>query len=197
MRPGAILRRIRRETRGSAVIEFAVACPVLLLLLIGIYDMAHTAYLTSILHGAVGEAARRDSLEIADNAKADAYVTGMVQRIAPGATVTFSRSSYYDFTDIKRAEAWTDKNGNSKCDNGESYTDENNNGKWDADIGVSGNGGANDVVLYTATVTYQPVFIVPFVSNSTSTRTLTASAVHKNQPFALQSKYGSTARTCS
>lgn len=191
------MRRLKADTQGATIIEFAVAAPVLLLLLIGIYDMAHTAYLTAILHGAVSEAARNDGLEIADNQKADAYVTGMVKRIAPDSTVTFKRSSYYDFADIQRAEAWTDKNANGKCDKGETYTDENKNGRWDADVGSSNNGGANDVVLYTATVVYNPVFIVPFMPNSTSQRTLTASAVRKNQPYALQAKYGTAAGVCS
>lgn len=193
----SLVRRLRASERGSAVIEFAVAAPVLLLLLIGIYDMAHRAYLTAILHGAVEEASRRDGLEIADTTKADAYVTAMVQRVAPGAEVKFKRSSYYDFADLKRAEAWNDKNANGKCDNGETYTDENRNGQWDADVGTSDNGGGNDVVLYTATVTYTPVFIVPFMPGSTSQRTLTASTVRKNQPYALQEKYGSDAGTCS
>lgn len=193
----ARIRGLRGDARGSAVIEFAIAAPVLLLLLIGIYDMAHTAYLTAVLHGAVQEAARGDGLEGADNAKADAYVSSMVKRIAPDATVTFKRSSYYDFADIKRAEAWNDKNTNGTCDKGETYTDENKNGKWDADIGTSDNGGANDVVLYAVTVNYKPVFIVPYIANSTAQRTLTASAVRKNQPYALQEKYSSAAGTCS
>ncbi|PNU05763.1 TadE/TadG family type IV pilus assembly protein [Novosphingobium guangzhouense] len=189
--------RLRAAEQGSAVIEFAVAAPVLLLLLIGIYDMAHRAYLTAILHGAVEEAARQDGLESADNAKADAYVEAMVKRVAPGADVKFKRLSYYDFADLKRAETWNDKNANGRCDNGEAYTDENRNGKWDADIGTENESGGNDVVLYTATVTYTPVFIVPFMPNSTSQRTLTASTVHKNQPYELQAKYGSDAGTCS
>lgn len=196
MRAARFPKRLRGDARGSAVIEFAVACPVLLVLLIGIYDMAHTAYLTAVLHGAVGEAARSDALEIADNTKADAYVSGIVKGVAPGATLAFKRSSYYDFADIKRAEAWNDKNGNGTCDNGESYTDENKNGSWDADVGSSGNGGANDVVLYTVTVSYKPLFVVPFISTAADQRTLTASAVHKNQPYALQAKYGSAAGTC-
>lgn len=191
-----LLHRLRAETRGSAVIEFAIAAPVLLLLLIGIYNMAWTAYLTIVLRGAVQAAARGDGLETANNVKADAYVTNLVKGVAPDATVAFKRMSYYDFADIKRAETWNDRNANGKCDAGETYTDENKNGKWDADVGSSSNGGANDVVLYTATVTYKPVFIVPFMSGAADQRQMSATAVRKNQPFALQAKYGSAAGTC-
>lgn len=178
------------------MIEFAIAAPVLLVMLLGIWDMGHMAYLTAILHGAVQQVARNDSLEGADTTKADTYVSNIVRTVAPGATVAGKRMSYYDFTDIKRAEAWNDKDGDGKCDNSETYTDENRNGQWDADIGSSTNGGANDVVLYTVTVTYTPVFYIPFMSSGNKPRTLTASVVHKNQPFALQAKYGTTAGVC-
>lgn len=187
---------LKNDARGATVIEFAVACPVLLLLLIGIYNMAWTAYLRGMLQGAVQDASRGDGLETANNTTADAYVTKIVKGIAPNASLAFKRMSYYDFADIKRAESWNDRNGNGKCDAGETYTDENKNGRWDADVGSSSNGGANDVVLYTVTVTYKPVFVVPFVPGAGDQRQMSATAVRKNQPFALQSKYGSAAGTC-
>jgi hypothetical protein len=65
----------------------------------------------------------------------------------PGVTVTSTRKAYYDFTDIGRAEKWTDSNNNRVCDNGEPYTDENGDGSWNADIGEAGNGDAGDVIL--------------------------------------------------
>jgi hypothetical protein len=119
-----------------------------------------------------------------------------VQKIAPGAKVTTSRVSYYDFADIGRAEAWNDRNGNGTCDHNESYTDENGNGQWDADIGVSGNGGADDVVMYTVTVQYDRLFKMPLTPGET-TRTITATAVRKNQPYANQDGYGHEAGTCA
>ena len=67
---------------------------------------------------------------------------------------------------------------------------------WDEDIGVSGNGGAGDVVVYSVTVSYIPLFPNPFVSNGEDRRRLSASTVNKNQPFADQATYGSTAGTC-
>lgn len=197
MRIPASLRRLRDDARGATIIEFAVAAPVLILLLMGIFDMAYNAYIVSVLRGAVQEASRRNSLEIANTAQSDAYVEKMVKTVAPAAAVTFKRVSYYDFADIKRAELWNDKNGNGRCDNAEIYTDENRNNRWDADVGTNDNGGANDVVLYTATVKYKPVFVVPFMPNAGALRTQSATAVQKNQPFALQEKYGSSSGTCS
>jgi hypothetical protein len=159
-------------------------------------DMGQLAYAKSILDGAAQDAAREASLEGGDTTAADAIVADQVQHIAPHATVTTSRLSYYDFSDIGRPEKWTDTNRNSICDNKEPYTDENGNGQWDEDIGNDGNGGADDVVMYTVTVQYERLFKMPLTPGET-TRTISATAVRKNQPFASQTAYKETkAGTC-
>ena len=191
------LAELRTAREGAAIIEFAVAAPVLLLVLIAVFDLGYMIYASAVLHGAVQEAARSSSLETADTSAADAYVTSVMQNVLPGATVTTTRKSYYDFSDIARPETWDDSNNDGICDDGESYTDENGNGQWDADVGESGNGGADDVVVYTATVTYEPLFPNPFISGTSEMRTMSASTVKKNQPFASQTEYGSSAGTCS
>jgi Flp pilus assembly protein TadG len=194
-RVAALARALRADCAGAALIEFALTAPLWILLVLGTLDMGQMAYAKSVLAGATQDAARSATLETGDTATADALVQAQVRRIAPGATVTMSRVSYYDFADIGRAEKWNDANGNGTCDNNESYTDENANGQWDPDIGVGGNGGADDVVLYTVTVEYPRLFRMPLTPGMT-TRTITASAVRKNQPFANQDGYGSEAGTC-
>jgi hypothetical protein len=139
---------------------------------------------------------RRRKLETGDAAAAEAEMQAMIEEIAPGATITSSRKSYYDFDDIDRPEQWNDTDGDGRCTAGESYIDENGNGSWDADIGKSGNGGANDVVMYTVTVDYDPIFPNPFVENGTGKRTLTTTVVRKNQPFDKQQEYDSDAGVC-
>jgi hypothetical protein len=124
-------------------------------------------------------------------------VKNALKPILPNATVTTSRKSYYDFSDVGRAEKWTDTNNNGTCDNGEPFVDENASGGWESDIGTSGNGGADDVVLYTVTVTYKPIFTAKFMPSYNATRTMTATGVRKNQPFASQTAMGSSAGTCS
>lgn len=188
---------LRGDARAATAIEFAVAAPVLITLLLGIYDIGHMVYVRSVLHGAVQQVARTNTIETVDTTAEDTWIRGLVRGVAPDATVTTKRVSYYDFADIARPEAWNDNNGNGVCDASESYTDENRNGRWDADVGTSDNGGASDVVIYTVTVVYKPVFPNPFLDNSDASRTLTATAVKKNQPYALQEKYGSAAGTCS
>jgi len=192
----ALSFRMGREEGGSAAIEFALVAPVFLTMLIGTFDMGQMVYAKSILNGAVEHAARESSIQGADTATIDTIVGDMVKHVLPGVSISSQRLSYFDFADIQRPEHWTDSDGDGTCDNGESYTDENNNGKWDSDIGVGGNGGASDVVIYTVKATYTPVFKIPFAPESWNKRTLTASTVRKNQPFAKQTNYGSGGGTC-
>lgn len=191
-----ILQRLACARDGVTVVEFALVAPVFLLLLLGTFDIGQMVYAKAVLNGAVEQAARSGSLETANTTAADTMVKNALQPILPNATITTTRRSYYDFGDVARAEKWTDNNHDGFCNGGEPYIDENGNGQWDADIGKNGNGGANDVVLYTVTVTYQPIFTAKFMSNYGTTRTLTAVGVRKNQPFATQTAYGSSVGTC-
>ncbi|MCJ2181617.1 pilus assembly protein [Novosphingobium sp. 1949] len=184
------------DVRGVTALEFAVAGPILILLLLGCLDLGQMLYASALLRGAVQQVARDATLETADTDDLDTYLEKIVGDVAPGATFTISRKSYYDFSDVGRAESWDDSNDNDVCDDGEAYVDENGNGQWDEDIGVSGNGSASDSVLYTVTMTFSPLFPVPFLSSSSSEHTLTASAFKKNQPYASQDDYGSSAGTC-
>lgn len=189
-------RRLATSERGATIVEFAIVAPVFLLMLIGTLDIGQMVYGNAVLNGAVESAARSSSLETGDTASADAMVTRQVNYIMPGVKIRSTRRSYYDFADIGRPEQWNDADGDGVCDDGEAYTDENGNGEWDSEIGVSGNGGANDVVIYTVKATYDPLFKVPFMPEAWEERTLTSSAIRKNQPFAAQNDYNSTAGTC-
>ncbi|WP_114520289.1 TadE/TadG family type IV pilus assembly protein [Altererythrobacter sp. ZODW24] len=191
-----LLRSIRGDERGTTVMEFGLMITVFMTLLLGIFDIGQLAYTQAILNGAVQDAARTSSLETGDTSVADAKVQEMVALSAPGVTVGATRISYFDFADVDRPESWNDVDNSGDCNNGESYSDENGNGSWDEDIGVSGNGGAGDVVIYTVTATYDPLFPNPFITNGNLARTLKSSAVKKNQPFADQAGYGSDAGTC-
>lgn len=192
----AALRRLGADDSGITIVEFALIAPTFLLLLIGTMDIGQMVYAQSVLNGAVQTAAREASLEGGDTDAADALVYDRVRHIMPGVELETSRTSYFDFADIERAEQWNDADDNGICNDGEAYTDENSNGQWDEDVGVSGNGGANDVVIYTVRAAYDPVFKVPFLPKAWESRTLESTAIKKNQPFANQNNYSSTAGTC-
>lgn len=192
-----------RNNAGSTIIEFAIVAPVFITLLLMCFDIGQMAYANALLRGVVQDAARSAALETGDTEVADEQVEKAMSAVLPGSTVITSRVSYYDFDDIGRSEIWADENGNGTCDNGESYVDENRNGSWNSEIGLSGNGGASDVVVYDVNVSYEPLFKLPNFWNKQSTRDswgtreLNAKAVRKNQPFAKQIEVGTEDRTCT
>lgn len=182
------LRSLARANRGAAIIEFAIVAPVMMIVLMGLSDLAYQVYAQSILDGALQKAGRDSAIQGGANntAAIDAKVTGMVRNIAANASITITRKNYNSFSVIK-PETFTDTNGNGVRDAGECFVDINGNGVWDADPGLAGQGGADDVTMYSATVTYPRLFPVAGLFGWSSTQTITASTLLKNQPYATQS----------
>ena len=178
---------LARDTRGATIIEFAIVAPVMVLMTMGLGDLAYQVYAQSILNGAVQKAARDSAIQGgADNAAAiDGKVTAMVKTIAGNATVSFTRRSYSSFSMVK-PEPFVDTNNNGVRDAGECYTDINGNNQWDADPGTAGQGGANDVTVYTATVVYPHVFPMAGLLGWSPNQTIAATTLLKNQPYASQ-----------
>ncbi len=179
---------LARDTRGAAVIEFALCAPVLLIGMMGLFDMGHNMYTASIIQGAVQKAARDSTIEGAEDRSTvlDQRVTRMVHQIAPRATMEFDRTAYSTFSDVAKPEDWNDVNGDGACNAGEPFEDANGNGSWDANMGREGFGGARDAVLYEVKVTYVRPFPISRLIGQSPTFTTTVRTVLRNQPYAAQ-----------
>lgn len=196
-------RRLVDDRRGATIVEFAAVAPVMGILLLGGFDVAHTLYMKAVLEGVVQKAARDSALESSQTTARqdtlDARVTAQVLLLNKHADVKFSRRFYRTYTEVqaKEPEDWDDNNNNGTCDPaagltpGEPYEDANNNGKWDKDGGNGGQGGAKDATLYTVTVSYKRLFplytVIPGLSETTE---VSAATVLRNQPYADQGQYG-------
>lgn len=190
-----LLRRIKHDDKGATLVEFAFVAPVLILLIMGIFDISHTQYTNALLNGAMQNAGRDLTLESAgsNQARIDAEVESRVRIVVPtGAEIEFEKLSHFDFSDIGEAEEFTDENDDGVCNNGEVFADSNENGRWDSNRGRQGVGGARDAVLYTAVVTYQRLFPMATLAGMSETVTLRASTVLRNQPFDEQNRSNAT-----
>ena len=183
------LSALVHDQRGVTIVEFAMIAPVLMLMLMGLFDLSYNMYTTEMLQGAIEHAARDSSIEGAPGKEAqlDAMVTTAVHAVAPAAALTFTRRAYSSFTKAGRPEDYSDVDSDGTCDNGEPFEDANGNGKWDPDSGKAGFGGARDAVLYTVVVKYQRAFpIAGFIPGQTKDFTLSAATVLRNQPYGQQ-----------
>ncbi|MEM7778968.1 MAG: TadE/TadG family type IV pilus assembly protein [Pseudomonadota bacterium] len=183
------LRRMRRDEDGATLVEFGFVAPVLILMIMGIFDMAHTQYTSALVNGAMQKAGRDLTLESAglNQNQIDAIVIDQVQNVVPGsATVTLEKLSHFEFEDIGEEEEYSDDNNDGVCNNGEPFVDYNSNGQWDADRGKAGIGGARDAVLYTAVVSYDRLFPMYGLAGLPQTAEVRASTVLRNQPYDVQ-----------
>lgn len=183
------LRHLARDEAGVTVVEFALVAPALMVLVLGVFDMAYNVYTNGIVNGAIQRAARGSTIEGAASKQSnlDAIVTREVRSVTPNATLKFDRKAYASFSDVGRPEDFTDRDNNGTCNNGEPYEDANRNGYWDTDPGAAGFGGARDAVLYTVTVTYpRLVPIAAFIPGQNKNFTLQTRSVLRNQPYGAQ-----------
>lgn len=183
----AAIARLRADTRGNTVIEFAIVAPVMLTLMMGLGDLLYQSYTQSILDGAIQKAGRDSAIQggAQQTAVLDGKVIDMVKRIAKNATWTSKRETYASYSAMA-PERFTDTNGNGVRNAGECFDDINGNGQWDANPSRSGQGGANDVTMYTVTVTYPRIFPVAGLLGFSPTNVITARTLLKNQPYASQ-----------
>jgi len=201
---------VASDERGATILEFGLVVPILCTMMFGALDYGHTLYVQAILQGAMQKAARDSTLETsttqATQDAIDLRVKNQVLFLNKGATVTFARRFYRDYTKAaaKTAEPFVDTNLNGTCDGpaglipGEAYTDSNNNGTWDKDGGDAGQGGARDVVVYTVTVSYPRIFPADKLIGGSGITKLTASTILSNQPYGDQGSYATpTVRACT
>jgi Flp pilus assembly protein TadG len=187
-----LLIRLAQDQQGATMVEFALVAPVLLMTMMGIFDMGHNIYTAIMLEGSIQEAARESSIEGAAGREAtiDAAVTTAVKRIAPEAELSFTRKAYSNFTDVAEPEDYTDVDRDGMCDNGDPFEDANGNERWDSDRAIIGFGGARDAVLYTVVVRYPRAFPIGNMIGLDPVVTSQATTVLRNQPFGAQETRG-------
>ncbi|MEO0689489.1 MAG: TadE/TadG family type IV pilus assembly protein [Pseudomonadota bacterium] len=181
-----MLDALRANERGATLTEFGFVAPVLILMVMGIFDMAHTQYTHAMMNGAMQSAGRDLTLESAGSREQsiDDRVKAQIQAVVPkNATITLEKLSHFEFSDIGEAEEFTDLNDDGLCNNNEVYADANGNGQWDSNRGEQGIGGARDAVLYTAVVEYERLFPMYGLAGLPQNATLKASTVLRNQPY--------------
>lgn len=191
--------RVITDENGATLTEFGLVAPILFMMLMGIFDMAHGVYTTALVNGAMQSAARNLTIEGATlrESAIDQQVLAQVRAVVPtNATVTLTKQTYAEFNDVGRPEDFTDTNNDGICNNGEPYVDVNGNNQWDADRGKAGLGGARDVMLYTVTATYPRLFPIYKFIGMPKNATISGSTVLRNQPFDEQ-KRNTTTRNCS
>lgn len=185
-------RSFARDVRGATLVEFAFVAPILVLMLMFLFDTGYYLYARAILSGEIQAAGRASALETATDANRallDNSVETAVKRLVGGGTLHFDRLAFKSYGRAQsRAEAFIDSNGDDICNNDESFDDANRNGVRDADSGVAGQGGAKDVTIYSATLEYDRLFPMASLLGWSEQVSITAHTILRNQPFDKQAE---------
>lgn len=184
--PAGYIIRMRDDRTGAGAIEFAIAFPVLMLLIMGIIEFSLALFAQSLLEGAVSEASR---FGLTGGTVGTQTREESIRDIVEERTMGFLDMEQLDietlvyptFDSIGEAEPYTDENANDAYDSGEPFEDINGNGTWDADMGLSGAGGPDDIVLYRLSYPWRA--ITGFMAERLGEMNLQASVAIRNEPF--------------
>lgn len=202
------IRRLSSDQDGIATVEFGLIASVFCMMLLGAFDLSHSVYVRSVIEGEMQTAARSSALQ-SGNAQTqrdlvDSMVRTQMLELNNKAQITFSRRYYRSFTQALNAQHEMDinsaipaKNNDGVCETGETYADTNNNSSYDLDGGDAGQGGAQDIVVYSATMSYPRMFPMAGLMGWDPNLAIKATTVLQNQPYNAQSQYGAaTIRPC-
>lgn len=192
------------DRRGVTAIEFAIAAPIVILLLMTVFEMGLILTGGVFLEAGARAAGRfgiTGAARIGETRETTIrnIITGHVCPSAlPSATsdlcfwkaegaipglVVLPRA-YSDPRNLGLPEPFADlPPENGHYDAGETYVDVNGNGQWDSDMGVATAGGANDIVIYE--VSMKQAIATPLLRTAVGDAVFThrTRIVVRNEPF--------------
>lgn len=184
----AVNRNLAQDQRGASVPEFALILLPLCLLIFGGLDMGFQIYVRSVMLGAMERATRLTTLQTVDSTAIETDIETQIKRIVPNSTVTTTKGSFYQYSNINTQERLTkDTNSNGTLDSGDCWEDvDDSTTRNTVTTGKNGIGGADDIVRYNTVVTYNrilPIWRIIGIGNSV---TMTATTMTRRQPYELQ-----------
>jgi Flp pilus assembly protein TadG len=169
---GNLLRRFRRNRRGTAVIEFALVAPVFFALLFAIIETALVFFASQVLETITQNSAR---MILTGQAQTAAYTQAQFQTyVCSQIPALFTCSNVY--VDVQSYPAFANVTINSQIDGSSNFV---NNMQYNP-------GGPGDIVVVRLFYQWPLVFtgLGYNISNiSGNQRLLTASAAFRNEPY--------------
>ncbi len=170
-----ILRRFRRNRRGSAVVEFALVAPMFFALLFAIIELAMVFYASQVLETVTQDSARQIMTGEAQLAK---FTQAQFKNLVCSKVVAMFDCVNGISIDVQSYSAFSSVNIANPIDAGKNFVPPNNY--------LPGNPG--DIVVVRLFYKW-PLFVTGFGFNianlSGSMRLLTATAAFQNEPYLL------------
>lgn len=183
-----LLRRLKRDRRGAAVVEFAFMLAPMLLMLLGGIEIGYLAYSKTVLEGAIKEASRMAGTGQHGADEITVEVRRRLARIGAGEDdVAIVTRAYGSFEDVHKPEPLSSDveplGGTPGA--GDCYIDLNGDEQWSEDASETGLGASEDIVFFEVTATYPILFAFmgEALGAADGRMTLVANTTIKNEPF--------------
>lgn len=188
-----LIRRIVRDERGAALVEFAFVAPVFLVMLMAGLDLGYRQYLQSVVAGTVEAVARRSAVGSMSTTQVDNAIIADVKNILPESAksdpnaIKITKRSYDNFSSIGNPEKITSDTAPVGTYNvGDCYEDANRNNVFDATGGSTGIGGAEDVIYYQVDVEFPRLFPMAGLLGWGVNQKSSVKTIVRNQPYGAQ-----------
>ena len=192
--------RFAADRRAATLPEFALLLVPLCVIIMGTMEVGYQAYVRSVTLGALETLTRAVTLQNADASTSETDLRTQIRRVAPAATIDIVRGSvnrYNSFGTLERLtqdlnnngilDGPVDTDGNGVPDKSDCWEDVDNNGVRNiVTAGADGIGGADDIVKYTVTVSYDRLLPVHRFIGGTARASTQATTVVRRQPFEAQ-----------
>jgi len=177
--------RFNSDKRGVTAIEFGMLAIPFLMMLVGILDLAHFGWIRATASGELNRLARSSTVENGDWTAAQNILIAQVKRIHPQATVNVTSKSFPQYSRINAAEKLIEDKGATgyHVGEGDCFEDLNNDSIRNNVAGANGIGGADDVVLMTADISFPRLFPAARMFGMSPIQTLTVTESFRRQPY--------------
>lgn len=188
------LLTLLRDARGAVLMEFGLLILPLCIVLMGVLDMGFGMYLRSTLQGAVSDVSRMAVVESPSFSgtgtvpqRIEAAVNARLGGLVNASELDVEIESFDEFSRVNAPEKIvSDVNGNGEIDSGDCWVDLEENGEYDTAPSRLGIGGADDIAVYTATLSMPRILpMAGLIGMSPNYEIVVRSAV-RNQPYRNQ-----------
>lgn len=165
-----LLHRSQRQPRGQALVEFALALPILILLLLGIFDLGRAVYAFNTVNNAAREAARLGIVDQNCNAIGEVarqHAVSLNESWAYDGVLSPGAACYANAQDIHIQFLESDYSGDDSVGTPQDFND-----SCDAGQPAGPDSGTRVGCIVEVTVTYQYNAATPIIGNLVGQLTL-------------------------
>jgi TadE-like protein len=186
-----LLRSIKKDEEGAALVEFALCFPLILITFGMGVDFGYESFVRTVSVGTVQEVARKGSFEAGSVGKVEKRVRDVLGKYTKPENITITMRNFREMSKIATPELVTKDVGlpGYYFGTGDCWQDSTENGQYDKDQqGTNGLGKAESSVEYTMTAKFprllgMTTILLGLVDALSPTKAETSAGINKHSKY--------------